>query len=92
MQSTLEAMIEQKRGNLAKAIEHAQHAVSLEETAAAPSGPPDVLKPSHELLGELLAAAGRCDEAKEAFRKSLLRTPNRRLSVQTPPCAAKPRA
>jgi hypothetical protein len=36
----------------------------------------------------LLAAAGRCDEAKEAFRKSLLRTPNRRLSVLGAPCAA----
>lgn len=92
MKSTVQAMIERKRGNLKKAIEHAQHAVSLEEAAAAPSGPPDVLKPSHELLGELLAAAGRCDEAKEAFRKSLLRTPNRRLSVNTPPCEAKPPA
>ena len=92
MKSTVQAMIERKRGNLKKAIEHAQHAVSLEEAAAAPSGPPDVLKPSHELLGELLAAAGRCDEAKEAFRKSLLRTPNRRLSTNTPPCEAKPPA
>jgi tetratricopeptide (TPR) repeat protein len=64
-----------------------QRAVALEEAAAAPSGPPDVLKPSHELLGELLAAAGRCDEAKDAFRKSLLRTRNRRLSMNPPPCA-----
>lgn len=92
MRSTVQAMIERKRGNLTRAIEHAQHAVSIEEASAAPSGPPEVLKPSHELLGELLAAAGRCDEAKEAFRKSLLRTPNRRLSMQAPPCEAKPRA
>lgn len=88
MQWTIRAMIERKRGDLTKAIEHAQRAVALEEAAAAPSGPPDVLKPSHELLGELLAAAGRCEEAKEAFRKSLLRTPNRRLSVQGAPCSA----
>ncbi len=88
MQWTVKAMIERKRGNLAKAIEHAQHAVTLEEAAAAPSGPPDVLKPSHELLGELLAAAGRCEESKEAFRKSLLRTPNRRLSMIGAPCAS----
>ena len=87
MQSTIKAMIERKRGNLSKAIEHAQRAVTLEEADAAPSGPPDVLKPSHELLGELLAAAGRCDESKEAFRKSLLRTPNRRLSLRGAPCA-----
>jgi len=90
MQWTLKAMVEQKRGKLAKAIEHAQRAVTLEEAAGAPSGPPDVLKPSHELLGELLAAAGRCDEAKEAFRKSLLRTPNRRLSMLGAPCTKRP--
>jgi hypothetical protein len=45
-----------------------------------------VLKPAHELYGELLAAAGKCDEAREAYRKSLLRTPNRRLSLVTPAC------
>ncbi|HEX6096581.1 MAG TPA: hypothetical protein VF432_09675 [Thermoanaerobaculia bacterium] len=89
MQSTVKAMIERRRGNLVKAIEHAQHAVTLEEAAPPPSGPPDVLKPAHELLGELLAAAGRCEESKEAYRQSLLRTPNRRLSLVTPPCTAK---
>lgn len=81
MQWTIKAMIEQKRGKLTKAIEYAKKAVALEEASGAPSGPPDVLKPSHELLGELFAAAGRCNEAKDAFRKSLLRTPNRRLSM-----------
>jgi tetratricopeptide (TPR) repeat protein len=86
MQFTMKAMIERKRGDLTKAIAHAQHAVELEEAAAPPSGPPDVLKPSHELLGELLAAAGRCEESKEAYRKSLLRTPNRRLSLHAAPC------
>ena len=88
MQLTIKAAIERKRGDLQKAIEHAQRAVSIEEASHAPFGPPDVLKPSHELLGELLAAAGRCDESREAFRKSLLRTPNRRLSLQTPQCGA----
>ena len=86
MQWTMKAMIERKRGDLPKAIEYAERAVALEEAAAAPSGPPDVLKPSHELLGELLAASGRCDEARDAFRKSLLRTPNRRLSAIGAPC------
>jgi tetratricopeptide (TPR) repeat protein len=90
MQWTVKAMIERKRGNLSKAIAHARRAVALEEADAPPSGPPDVLKPSHELLGELLAAAGRCDEAKEAFRKSLLRTPNRRLSRIGAPCMKRP--
>jgi tetratricopeptide (TPR) repeat protein len=86
MALTLRAMLEQKRGKLAKAIELARQAVAKEETLGAPSGPPDVLKPAHELYGELLSAAGRCDEAREQFRRSLLRTPNRRLSANPPPC------
>jgi len=86
MELTLRALTEQKSGNLAKAIELAAQAAALEETMSAPSGPPDVLKPSHELYGELLAAAGRCDESRDAFRQSLLRTPNRRLSTNTAEC------
>jgi tetratricopeptide (TPR) repeat protein len=86
MALTLRATLEQKRGNLGKAIKLAEKAVAKEETLGAPSGPPDVLKPAHELYGELLSAAGRCDEAREQFRRSLLRTPNRRLSANPPPC------
>lgn len=86
MELTLRALAEQKRGDLGKSMELAQRAVALEETLGAPSGPPEVLKPAHELYGELLAASGRCEESREAYRKSLLRTPNRRLSLVSPPC------
>ena len=44
-------------------------------------GPPVAVKPSHELLGEALAEAGRRDEAAAAFREALERTPGRRLAV-----------
>ena len=87
MALTLKAMLEQKRGKLSKAIQFAEQAVKKEEMLGAPSGPPDVLKPAHELYGELLSAAGRCDDAREQFRLSLLRTPNRRLSANPPPCS-----
>ena len=87
MALTLRALAEQKRGNLEKAIVLGLRAVSLEETLGAPSGPPDVLKPAHELYGELLVAAGRCEDARKWFRKSLLRTPNRRLSLEGMKCA-----
>lgn len=87
MTLTLQALEEQRRGKLPKALELAQKAVSIEETLGAPSGPPDVLKPANELYGELLVAAGKCDEAQEQFRRSLLRTPNRRLSMNVP-CSA----
>ncbi|HYC91637.1 MAG TPA: tetratricopeptide repeat protein [Thermoanaerobaculia bacterium] len=86
MALTLRALLEQKRGRLSKAIKLAEEAVAREAMLGAPSGPPDVLKPAHELYGELLSAAGRCDEAREQFRLSLLRTPNRRLSANPPPC------
>jgi tetratricopeptide (TPR) repeat protein len=86
MALTLKAMLEQKRGKLSKAIQFAEKAVAKEQLLGAPSGPPDVLKPAHELYGELLSASGRCDEAREQFRLSLLRTPNRRLSANPPPC------
>lgn len=86
MNLTLRALAEQKRGNLAKGVELAQQAAALEETLGAPSGPPEVLKPAHELYGELLAASGKCKESREAYGKSLLRTPNRRLSLITPLC------
>jgi predicted negative regulator of RcsB-dependent stress response len=46
-----------------------------------PSGPPDDFKPANELYGELLLQAGRKKEALEQFRASLLRTPNRALSL-----------
>jgi predicted negative regulator of RcsB-dependent stress response len=49
---------------------------------AAPSGPPDPIKPAFELYGELLAEAGRDKEAAAAFEQALLRTPNRTPSVK----------
>jgi tetratricopeptide (TPR) repeat protein len=42
-------------------------------------GPPAVLKPTHELLGEALLALGRRAEAAVLFRRAAERTPGRRL-------------
>ena len=47
-----------------------------------PFGPPVLQKPSAELLGEELLAAGRKAEAADAFRAALAAAPNRRLSVR----------
>ncbi|MEE4155091.1 MAG: hypothetical protein V2I27_13100 [Erythrobacter sp.] len=43
-------------------------------------GPPNIAKPSWEVLGEELLALGRQQEAAEAFRRSLQFAPNRKLS------------
>lgn len=77
----LRAMELRKQGKLAEALELAKRAAAIEETLGAPSGPPDVLKPSHELYGELLLAAGKAEEAAEQFRVSLQRMPNRAASL-----------
>jgi tetratricopeptide (TPR) repeat protein len=65
-----------------KAIELMKRATSLEEATNAPYGPPSLIKPSHELFGEILLRAGQPAEAKEQFKVALLRQPNRALSLR----------
>jgi len=57
-------------------------AVALEDAIGAPSGPPEIFKPAHELYGEMLLKAGRAKEARAQLEESLLRTPGRRLTVE----------
>ena len=52
-------------------------AVKIEESMRPPNGAADPVKPSHELLGEVLLRAGKAKEAAAAFDASLLRMPNR---------------
>jgi hypothetical protein len=46
-----------------------------------PNGAADPIKPSHELLGEVLLRAGKHGEAAAAFDACLLRMPNRPRSL-----------
>ena len=55
--------------------------VEIAESMRPPSGAPNPLKPIHELYGEELLAAGKAEEATAQFSASLLRTPNRPLSL-----------
>jgi Tfp pilus assembly protein PilF len=65
----------------AKAIELMKKAIVLEEALGPPSGPPFLIKPAHELFGELLLRANKPAEAAVQFRTSLLRQPNRARSL-----------
>jgi tetratricopeptide (TPR) repeat protein len=56
-------------------------ATKLEEALGPPSGPPEVIKPAHELFGEILLRAGKPEAAAEQFEVSLLRQPNRARSL-----------
>jgi tetratricopeptide (TPR) repeat protein len=69
------------KGDHAKAIELMQKATALEEQMSPPSGPPILIKPSHELFGEILLRAGKPSEAGEKFKKALVRQPNRARSL-----------
>ncbi len=59
------------------AVRLAKEAADVEATMAAPSGPPDPIKPAMELYGEMLLEARQPAQAFAAFEKSLERTPNR---------------
>jgi tetratricopeptide (TPR) repeat protein len=82
MELSLRALDAQRHGKFHDALDFAKRGVEVEETLGAPSGPPDDIKPAHELYGELLLAANRPAEAVVQFRMALLRTPNRALSVK----------
>ena len=64
-----------------KAVELMKKATAMEEQLSAPYGPPSLIKPTHELFGEILLRAGKPAEAAEAFKTSLLRQPNRARSL-----------
>jgi Tetratricopeptide repeat len=53
-----------------------------EESLPLEFGPPDIVKPSNELLGEVLLEAGRPEEALAAFEAALALAPGRALSLR----------
>jgi len=80
-QLELAAVAAAARGNNGEAVAQMKRAAGLEEDMAPPSGPPTLIKPSHELYGEILLRAGRPKEAAEQFSIALLRQPNRARSL-----------
>ena len=64
-----------------KAIDLMKKAIVLEEQMGPPSGPPQLVKPSNELFGEILLRAGKPEAAVEQFKVALLRQPNRARSL-----------
>lgn len=81
MEKELEAMVFDlsRSGELAE--EALRIATMAEDNMPFMFGPPTVIKPSHELYGELLIKWHRPSEAKYQFQKGLERAPNRSLSL-----------
>ncbi|MGH7229679.1 MAG: hypothetical protein ACREIH_10775, partial [Nitrospiraceae bacterium] len=81
MELELNAATLSSQGSYAKAIALMKKATALEEALPPPSGPPDTVKPAHELFGEVLLRAGRPKEAAQQFSNALARHPNRARSL-----------
>jgi tetratricopeptide (TPR) repeat protein len=75
------ALLSAARNNYDEAIATLKKATALEEEMSPPSGPPSLVKPSHELLGEILLRAGRPKEAAGQFAIALQRQPGRARSL-----------
>jgi tetratricopeptide (TPR) repeat protein len=73
----LRAAIFARDGRTDDAVPLLRRAARLEEGIPFEFGPPMIPKPSRELLGEILLAAGRPDEAKREFQQVLSRAPGR---------------
>jgi hypothetical protein len=75
------ALAQLARGERDAALALAKEAADGELTLAAPSGPPQPMKPAFELYGEVLLETGHPAEAMAAFEQALLRTPRRTPSL-----------
>lgn len=77
MHRQLMALIALAKGDKDGAVTLLNQAVAIEESMRPPNGAADPIKPSHELLGEVLLQTGKPAEAAAAVDTTLLRMPNR---------------
>lgn len=81
LEAELGAMMLLADGAVDEALALMHEATELEDAMPMEYGPPDVVKPSHELLGEMLLELGRPAEAQAEFERALALAPNRALSL-----------
>ena len=77
----LAALKQFMNGSLNQVTELLDQATALEESLPPPSGPPDLIKPTHELYGEILLFIDRPKEARQQFERALFRHHNRARSL-----------
>ncbi len=80
IEKMLAAAIEYAAGERDKGSNNMMAAAEAEDRLIFEYGPPAIVKPAWEATGEMLLALGRKEDAANAFRNSLKRYPNRRLS------------
>jgi tetratricopeptide (TPR) repeat protein len=82
MEKEVQAAVATAQKDTATAERLLKEATVIELALDAPSGPPDPIKPSFELYGELLSDLGRTPDAAVQYQQSLQRMPNRRAALQ----------
>jgi predicted Zn-dependent protease len=85
----LDASILYAEGKKEEAIERMKKTATEESGLTFEFGPPDIVKPSHELLGEMLLEMNKAQEAQSYFELALERAPRRVLSLKGLALAAK---
>jgi tetratricopeptide (TPR) repeat protein len=78
----LHALLTAAEGKPQEAVTELQQMAAKEHGMALEFGPPNIEKPTDELLGELFLQLHRPAEARNAFQAALARTPARRLVVE----------
>ena len=81
MEKELEALLRKAEGKDDEAVRLMKEAARAEDAMSFEVGPPGIVKPSHELLGELLLEIGRPAESRKQFDAALARAPGRALSL-----------
>ena len=80
MAQQLEALLVFNKGHAQRALQILKEAAQEEEDKPYDYGPPYPIKPSHELLGEVLLSLDKPIEAQSHFQQALSHTTNRTLS------------
>jgi len=78
----LRALMTAAEGKPQDAVQELKRIAGKERQLPLEFGPPNIEKPSDELLGELLLQLNRPSEAREAFQAALARTPGRKLVLE----------
>lgn len=77
----ISGLIEIAEGDEAAGIQLLEEAAKAESELPIDFGPPVIVKPSWELLGDVYVRQGYTDKAMEAYQKQLQRTPERYRSL-----------
>lgn len=81
LERQIRALVMLEGGKRTEALALLHEAARLEDAIPLEFGPPDVVKPTHELLGEVLLGFGEAAAAQREFARALAQAPGRARSL-----------